>query len=170
MDYEADIRIDETALDVECLEQPRMFLRYSKHSAECRKAMDLAKEAADVIKAEVDNDIRANPDQYDLPKVTEASVTNAVLVDKDYRKAQKKFFAARYEYEMSLAIVRAFEQRKSALEYLVKLHGMSYFAGPKVPRDISKEYDNREEYGQRRGRATNAKVKMTRRKATDSDE
>jgi hypothetical protein len=35
--------------------------------------------------------------------------------------------------------------RKAALENLVQLHGQNYFAGPKVPRNLSKERDEKEE-------------------------
>ena len=38
----------------------------------------------------------------------------------------------------------AIDQKKSALENLVKLHGQMYFAGPSIPRDLDKEWEKRE--------------------------
>ena len=35
-------------------------------------------------------------------------------------------------------------RQKTALENLVKLHGQQYFAGPSVPRDLSKEWERHE--------------------------
>jgi hypothetical protein len=45
---------------------------------------------------------------------------------------------------MAQAAVNAFEQRKSALENLVRLFGQSYFAGPKMPRDLHWEKEEKE--------------------------
>ena len=43
MNYEKEILIDESALDVEWLEQPRLMMRYTRHAAETgsRKAADI---------------------------------------------------------------------------------------------------------------------------------
>ena len=40
-------------------------------------------------------------------------------------------------------LLKAFEQRKDALENLVRLHGQQYFAGPKIPRDLPSEMEKR---------------------------
>ncbi len=139
MDYEKDIRIDETALDVEWLEQPRLMLKYTKHSAKMKMEVDLAKEKLESTKAEIDKDIRANPDDYDLSKVTEAAVAAAIMGDERYREANQEYLEAKYEADIAMGAVRAFEQRKDALENLVRLHGLSYFAGPRIPRDLASE-------------------------------
>ena len=39
MNYEQDIRIDETSLDVEWLDQPSLMMTYARHSAKSRKLM-----------------------------------------------------------------------------------------------------------------------------------
>ena len=48
------------------------------------------------------------------------------------------------ESNMAKNAVKPFEQRKDMLETLSKLHGQSYFAGPKTPRDLTKERELRE--------------------------
>lgn len=143
MNYENDIRIDETALDVEWLEQPRLMMRYANHAADTRQSLDLAKENLDIVRAEVDKSIRSDPDRFGIAKITEAAVTAAILTDDRYREANKKLLDAKYEMDIASAAVRAVEQRKDALENLVKLHGQQYFAGPRIPRDISKEVDRK---------------------------
>ena len=47
---------------------------------------------------------------------------------------------AQYELEVMGAAVRALDQKKSALENLVRLQGQNYFAGPSVPRTIGAEW------------------------------
>ena len=53
-------------------------------------------------------------------------------------------FHTKYESDMAKGAVRALESKKDALENLVKLHGQQYFAGPKMPRDISWEREQKQ--------------------------
>jgi len=144
LNYEKDVEINCDALDVEWLEQPRLMLIYCKYAAECKRKMDYTKEALEVKKAELDKEIRNNPDKYDIGKVTETAIQGAVLTHPEYQELSNLYIEAKYEYEIATAAVRAIDQKKTALENLVKLHGMSYFAGPAVPRDLSKEWEQRE--------------------------
>jgi hypothetical protein len=139
MDYELDIRIDETALDVEWLDQPSLMFRYARNAAQARQIVDRKKENLDVVKAELDTDIRTNPGEYDLEKLTEGAILNTILQQKKYRDAYKDYVDAKYEADIAQAAVVAMAQRKDALENLVRLHGQQYFAGPKMPRDVQWE-------------------------------
>jgi hypothetical protein len=143
MDYEVDIRIDETSLDVEWLDQPQLMLKYARHAAKCRKALDLAKEAVDVTRAEMDKAIRKSPESYGIEKVTETAISSAVLLSRQYSEAYHAYLDAKYETEIAVAAVTAVEQRKSALEALVRLHGQQYFAGPQIPRDLTWEREQK---------------------------
>lgn len=145
MNYEKDIYIDSEALDVEWLEQPRLMLNYSQHLAEQRKLLDESKQSLDVAKAEADKKIRTNPEKYGIEKITEAVVGNAILIEKGYQQAYTEYLEAKYETDMAQAAVSAFEQRKYALENLVKLFIAQYFAGPNVPRDLTKEWQKKQD-------------------------
>jgi hypothetical protein len=166
MNYEEDIKIDETALDVEWLEQPRLMMRYAKHSANMRMQTDFAKERLDVVKAELDREIRLNPEAFDIAKITEATVLAAIISHEKYAQANRAFLEARYESDIANAAVRAIDARKDALENLVRLHGQQYFAGPKMPRDLSFEVRQAEAT-----RSSNSAVKsrMIRKRRTDDD-
>ena len=144
MNYEQDITIDDSALDIEWLEQPRLFMKYARHSAEASRDLDKAKENLDIVKAEIDLKIRSNPEKYGLEKVTETAIQNTILTNKQYQETNQAMLDARYEAEMAKGAVRAMEQRKDALENLVRLHGQQYFAGPKVPRDLTWERQERQ--------------------------
>lgn len=164
MDYETDIVIDESALDVEWLEQPRLFLRYCRKEHEARRDVDYAKERLDIVKAKLDKKIRANPDHYDIARISEMAIENAIKMEEEFQAANKERIEAGYEWGMAIAAVRAFDQRKSALENLARLHGQQYFAGPRIPRDISEERQQRQHRSdQKVGRA------MKRNKANNDD-
>lgn len=136
MDYEREITIDETQLDIEWLEQPGLMLRYSRHLAMMRRELDKSKQDLDIAKAETDKDIRQHPEKHKLEKITEGAVAAAILLAKDYQDAFQNYLDAKFEADMAQGAVVAFEQRKTALENLVKLNGQQYFAGPKMPRDL----------------------------------
>ena len=144
MNYEKDIEIDDTALDIEWLEQPRKMMQYSKNAAFRRMKLEEAKQALDIAKAEVDNKIRKNPEMFGIEKITENVISATILIANEYQEAYAEYLTAKYESDMASGAVQAFEQRKSALENLVKLHGQQYFAGPKIPRDLNWEREQRQ--------------------------
>lgn len=144
MDYEKDIAIDETALDLDWLDQPALMMKYARHSAQMRKNLEEAKQNLDIAKAEVDREIRENPAKFKIEKVTEGSVASAILTAQKYQDAHKAYLDSKFEADMSQGAVNAFDQRKSALENLVKLHGQQYFAGPRIPHDLTWEREQRQ--------------------------
>ena len=137
MNYEKDLFIDDSALDIEWLDQSMLFMKYAKNAAEVRKLFDETKQELDIVRAEIDKDIRENPDKYGLEKVTEGAIQSALLTSKKFQIANQKVLDAKFEIDMASSAVQAFNMRKEALENLVKLNGQSYFSGPKVPRDLT---------------------------------
>ncbi len=167
MDYENDIRIDESALDVEWLNQPELMYKYAAHAAEMKKEVDEAKERMEVMRATLDADIRKNPEAYGMTKVTESAIGGAITIQPNYQSAVDAYNAAQYEFGIASAAVRAVDQRKTALENLVRLLTASYFAGPQAPRDLAQEWRKRQEEEEQRQK--NAKVRIRARKErTDS--
>jgi len=144
MNYEKDIQIDETALDIEWLSQPSLMMKYTRHAAETRMEADQEKERLDLVRAGLDKEIRIEPERFDIVKITESVVLNAVIAQQKYIMANDAYIQARFEAEVARGAVAAIDQRKTALENLVKLHGQQYFAGPKVPRDLSWEVQERQ--------------------------
>ena len=144
LNYEKDLKIDEDSLDLMWLDQASLFMRYAKHSAEMRRDLDDAKQKLDIVKADIDKQIREDPEKFGITKVTEGSIQSALLTEGTYNIEYKKFLDVKFEADMAQAAVNCFNQRKEALENLVKLHGQSYFAGPSVPHDLSKLKKERE--------------------------
>ncbi len=140
MNYEEDLRIDENALDIEWLGQAQLMMKYTEIQASNRREVDRLKEKLNLVKAELDRDIRKDPEKFKITvKITEAVVTGCILEQKKYKKAMSASIDAQYEYQMAGGAVQAVEQRKQALENLSRLLGLQYFAGPSMPRDLPKE-------------------------------
>lgn len=144
LDYEKDIEIDETALDVEWLEQASLMLKYSRNEAECERELDVTKEKLDLTKAQIDFDIRKNPDKYGIDKITESVVQNTIIQQEQYRDDYEDFLEVKNNYNIARGASRAINARKDALENLVRLHGQQYFAEPSAPRDLSKQRQAKE--------------------------
>ena len=160
LDYERDLYIDESALDVEWLGQASLMFRYSKELAKAEREIARLKEKQAVVKAELDRDIRLVPEDFDIKvKVTEAVVSNTILFQEEYKTITNELIEAQYEVSMIKGAVNAIHQRKDALQDLVRLHGQRYFAGPSVPRDLSHEVRQQHEKA-----VSNKAVKIRRNK------
>ncbi len=155
--YEKDIIIDPNCLDVEWLEQPSLMMKYGKIAAQTKVDMDMTKERLEVVKAELDKNIRLNPEKYNIGKLTESVVASTILLQPEYKEASEAYIKASYEFNMAKYAVQAINDRKDALENLVKLHGMQYFAGPSVPRDLNKEWEEKQKQ-----KKADSKIKMRR--------
>lgn len=141
-EYEMDQAIDPGALDVEWLEQASLFMRWSEKSADASARVDRAKDKLKVVKAEVFLDVRAHPEKYRLEKVTDKVTEAVVESSEEVQAAASELITFKHESDILSAAVKSFEQRKTALENLVKLQGQNYFAGPTEPRDLRGEFDS----------------------------
>ena len=158
MNYEKDMAIDETGLDVEWLAQPRLTMKYAKIAADTKRKADLAKERLEVVRASIDTEIRKDPEKFGISKVTEGAIQAAIVMNAEYQVASTELIDARYEQDMARYAMQAISDRKDALENLVRLHAAQYFAGPKIPRDLDKEWEAKIKQDE-----ANAKVKINRR-------
>lgn len=138
-DYEEFMEIDEDSLDVEWLEQPKKMVQMVKIAAKVKINMERAKDNLAQVKAELAKKVRAAPEKYGIEKVTIDAVNDVVQTNAKYIEAYEEYLEAVYENDVASGSVKATEQRKSSLENLVKLHGQQYFAGPKVPRNLSEQ-------------------------------
>jgi hypothetical protein len=140
-DYEADLEIDRNALDLEWIEQPRLFMKYAEESAKAdNRVMEFA-ERLKVLRSELI--LEANEQGEDvLGEGVKATAVNCEAYyrnHKKYRQAKQEWIEASGEAGLLKAAVFAMGQRKTALENLARLHGQEYFAGPRTPRDLDIE-------------------------------
>lgn len=145
LNYERDIRINEGALELEWLDQPELAIRYGKEWASLRKRVAVLEERLKVVRSELINKAYAKPTLLPGGKVNMQVVEAYYRTHKKHIKAKEELIEA--QLELDLAEVAKNEMsftRKSALENLVKLFAADYFAGPNVPRDITKLRKDRE--------------------------
>ncbi len=145
MNYEEDIRIDVDDLDVEWTEQATLALKYGKHYAQCRRELSEAEEEIKITRSELIKEANEDPEGCcDKEKPNAGDIEAYYRNHKRHKKAKEEII--RLQYELDMAEVAKNEvsfTRKAALENLVVLYGQQYFAGPKMPRNLSKEVDKR---------------------------
>jgi len=158
MQYENDIKIDPLSLDVEWLQQPTLMFKYASLEVELMKKEMIEKERLELVKAEIDREIRSNPEKFGISKITENVVSSTILMDERYKEAFKTYTDTLYELKMAKVAVTSISAKKDALENLVKLFGQQYFAGPEAPRRIDKEWERKV-----KEREINSKIKFGRK-------
>jgi len=158
LNYEEDVKINPDALDVEWLKQAELMKKYAIHAADTKKEMDEVKERLDITKARIEMNIRTEPEKYGLSKITEGAIQSTILLQDEYQNLAHEYTSAKYENDVAIAVVRAIDQKKTALENLVKLLAASYFASPQSPRDLSQEW-----LLERDRKEKNARVKIQRK-------
>ncbi len=126
------VSINESALDKECIKLPTDYLRFAHRLAEAKRDVDELKAALDLTEAECAKSIRSAPEKYGLEKDTEKAVAAAVLMHPKYQQALKDYQLVKHTADLAQAVVGALECKKRTLTLLVELHGMGYFANPKV--------------------------------------
>lgn len=126
------VQIDEHNLDRECIRLPSDYLKFAHAAAEAKRDEAECKARLDVVEADLSKEIRANPTEFGIEKVTEGSLSATVLTLPQYQKALKRFQDAQYQSNLHQAVVWALEHKKRSLTLLVDLHGMGYFSSPKV--------------------------------------
>lgn len=134
-DYSKDINIDEGALNEEWERQASLYVHYSIKVASAERKRNKAKEKLDVTKAELDRDIRKNPADFGLEKITDTPVANCILTQDEYKEAHEELIETSYELSVLQGVLRAFDHKKKALENLVSLHIAGYSAEPRKRRE-----------------------------------
>lgn len=144
--------IDLLNLHTEWAKQPELYHRHAKRLTKARDALARAKSRLDVVKAELDLEIRRCPKKFNLigedgdpigGRLTEAIYMSTVLLQPEYQQAQEECHKAQYAVNLHQAAVDALDHKKKSLEGEVQLHLRDYWSEPKVRRDVRDSFDDR---------------------------
>ena len=136
---ELRLDIDALRLDEEWLTQSKMRQIWGEKLADAQLEFDNAKASLAVVTAELDNEIRSDPESYGVKKITESAVASAIPREVLHQRAMKKLNNTRHQVNVLQAAVDGLEHRKRALTSLVELHGQDYFATPSMPRGVKRD-------------------------------
>ena len=143
--FHADQKLDPTQLDLAAALQGELFFYWAEQAVAARRMVDHTKLALELEENRLSLECRQDPESFGLTKATEAAITAAIKVNKEYQIASTALMDARHESNLLDAAVSAMEQRKRMIEVLITLHGQQYFAGPSVPRDLGAAWSKHQE-------------------------
>ena len=134
-DFQKDLEIDALTLDIELLEQPQKYFKYSEELSEANRELDRLKLKYEIMQAKLDIKIRTKLTQEGV-KATENLIRSTVVQETEFSTISNELSDQKKEVDILSSGVKAFEQRKSSIENLVKLQAQNYFAAPREPRDL----------------------------------
>jgi len=167
MDYEEEAKIDIHSLEDEWIHQPGLFIKYADAAADARLAMDQAKTGLETMIATIALEARNNPDKFGIGKVTEGTISEAVDCHPKVIKAKQDYHQATHDHVQLQGHVRGFDQRKSALENLVKLIAMGYHSTPNSER-VKPQIDEETSRGKLREGGKQTSDRMQKRRSQKS--
>lgn len=132
-------KLDKFNLHIEWENQPRLFFDAATQLAEARSNLEQYKSQLEIVEAELDRDIRADPAKFNLEKITENVVRNTVILSLRYQKANQRVLRALHQVDICKVDVDTLDHRKKALENEVQLFGMNYYAKPVTPKGMGRE-------------------------------
>ena len=147
-EIESDLKIDKDNLDLECMDQPRKFMKWSVEYAESIRMRDEAKRKASIVKSNTNLDVRSRPEAYGLNnKPTVDSISAVVESNEEVNVAEKEVSDAQYAVNIFGAAKEALDQRRSMLEKLVALYISGYYSQVKLgTEEIGKLADDATEH------------------------
>jgi hypothetical protein len=147
--YKKDLQIDKYQLDNAWISQPLLFCEWAEKAVEASFERDKAKEQLELTRAELDGKIRSNPSDYGLEKVTESAVSNAIIQDPIYKKANSYFLESVKNAKILDVARESFDHKKKSLEKLTDLFLAGYWAEPKIKTEIKEDFGQKETENQR---------------------
>lgn len=137
------LEIDIHQLEREWAGQPDLYKQYADELADARTQLDELESKLDVVKAQLDRDIRDRPSYYGLPetKTTEGAIKACVLDHKKHKAAVVAVQDARHRVNILQGAVVALDHRKKALEKLVDLWMGGYYSTPRVKGETRERFE-----------------------------
>lgn len=132
--------IDPERLDEEWVKFANEYYNRACQLADARMDYEILKSKRDLIVAELDRDIRTNPDSFGINKVTETVIENTILLQEKYKKVNEEVIKTKHDVDNLDAAIEAMNCKKSGLENMVKLRLANYYSDPIVKNEkVSEE-------------------------------
>ena len=131
-------------LEKEWSKLPLLSREWTKKLARAELELSEAKDNMKYVTAKLAKDIRENPDNYDLSKVTDKSVEQYIPLQKAYRDALDEINQCKYNVDIIDSMVQAIQDKRRALENEVKLYGLQYWDSPNVSKELREAIESAE--------------------------
>jgi len=141
-DFKENIVIDKYSLDLEFEKHPMLYHEFAMDMAMAEEERDKFKDLMELTRAQLDVQIRDNPKKFNLEKITEAAINSTILQSKEYQKIQVEYNNSVSSVRVLKIAVESLNQKKTALENLVKLYLGEYYS-KEAPKEIKENISER---------------------------
>lgn len=149
--YREDLNIDKNYLDEELIEQPQKFMDYVELAANAAEEKDAATDGLEITKAQVEDLIRSNPEEFNLDaKPREGAIKAAIVKHPRVRKANKRLIAAKRNLRLLEGAKTAFDHRKTMLSKLTDLRIAGFYSEPRVKKSTKEKMEKETSRGIKR--------------------
>jgi len=149
-EYDRDVFIDQDALDKELVNHGELFMKWAERLADAIEERDIKKGEIEIKKAGIGNNIRSEPKDYGLEKVTDKAIDNLIILDKDLQELNKEYYICTKNINVLTAAKEEMHSRRKRIEKLVELWLGKYWSGPKIKVEKKNELDHRMRVGSKR--------------------
>jgi len=132
MNFKDDLQINKFALDLEWEKQPVLFIEWAEKSVEASFVKDKTKEKLELIMAELDMEMRKDPNSFGIEKITETVVLNTIKRHLKYQEIYNLYLESIKSFKLFEIVKEAFDHKKKALEKLTDLFISGYWAIPNI--------------------------------------
>ncbi len=145
--------IDPDKLDIACIDQPKLYHKNSLAFAQARADHERAKSDLELVEAELDKEIRLEPERFGLEKLTETIVEKAIIRHRRYRAAKEKYLESKHTMDVFQAFVFTLDHKKKSLEMLLQLRMNNYYSEPRLKGDLHTQVsETRQQEARRKAR------------------
>ena len=114
---QTDLLVDLYDLHGEWQRQPHLRMKWGEAHAQAVFDHRQARKSRNVIKAEVQLEVRSNPSKFNVEKITDKSVEAAVMLDKRVQDAETDLASAERDENILYSQVRAIESKRESLKH-----------------------------------------------------
>ena len=121
----------ELGLDQEWDRHPKVVRKYGQLLSDLQNEKETVEYRLKVLEAELDLQIRDDPDKFKLMKITETSIKNKITTMPEHKALSKALLEANHNYNTIKSIMVALEHKKAAIAGRVSLWIAQYYSEPK---------------------------------------
>ena len=127
-----DLELDLYHLDEAYLDLPKLTERWNSSAVEAEIASMNAKNDLDSCRSQLELDVRENPANHGLPKVTEGAVASLVNEHPDVKRLTTGYYELLTEHKRIKSKCASITTKEKALTGLTKLYEAGYFASKPI--------------------------------------
>lgn len=124
------LKVDPFNLVEDWEQQPHLFMFWSEKWVDAVLRKENAKQQLETLRANLDLDIRQNPEAYGILKITESVVDSAIKTHPEYQQLLREYNQLCSEVNFLSSVKEALNHKRKALESLTQLWVTGYYQHP----------------------------------------